>query len=150
MGLTVSHLSVRRAAFIRARPASVWYEFDSFSRLAAWFGTGHQLEVFEPGPNGRIELSVDDGGDRLAFGGDTVIWEPGLEFSFEDNWFGSQAWPVPTFVTLRLQALFDGTQVELIHHGFERLGDAAAATFEGYEAGWDNHHLAALRKIVEE
>ncbi len=42
-----------------------------------------------------------------------------------------------------------GTQVEIIHHGFERLGTAASATLEAYEAGWDNKHIKALRALVE-
>jgi hypothetical protein len=39
--------------------------------------------------------------------------------------------------------------VELFHHGFERLGADAADQLQNCEAGWDVHHLAALRAIVE-
>ena len=56
---------------------------------------------------------------------------------------------MPTFVTIRLTALYDGTLVELFHHGFERLGADAANELEGYESGWHTNHLEALRSIVE-
>jgi hypothetical protein len=45
--------------------------------------------------------------------------------------------------------LYDGTHVELFHHGFERLADQAADDLQGYEEGWDVKHLTTLRKIVE-
>ena len=48
MGIAISQLYVRRSIFINASPERVWEEFDSLNRLAAWFGTGHRLERFEP------------------------------------------------------------------------------------------------------
>ena len=52
--------------------------------------------------------------------------------------------------TIRLIAVYDGTMVEILHHGFERLGLAGGAELEGYEDGWDNKHLKALRAVVEQ
>jgi hypothetical protein len=52
--------------------------------------------------------------------------------------------------TLRLSPVYDGTMVEILHHGFERLGPAAGDALEGYEGGWDNKHVKALRAIVEQ
>lgn len=149
MGIAISQLHVRRSIFICASPERVWSEFDSLNRMAAWFGTGQTLERFEPLLGGQVELSVEIDGARRAFGGPIVIWEPAREVTIENNWKGAQAWPVPTFITLRLTPLYDGTHVELFHHGFERLGVAAADNLQGYESGWDLHHLQALRAIVE-
>ena len=148
MGVEIGVLYVRRAAFIRATPARVWQEFSTFDRLAAWFGTGHQLEAYQPEPGGRVLLSVQIEGERKAFGGSVLVFEPERELSFENNW-ESDGWPVPTLVTLRLRALYEGCQVELFHHGFERLGANADAVFLGYESGWDVHHLQALKEIIE-
>lgn len=78
------------------------------------------------------------------------MWDEVTDLSFENNWFGEQAWPVPTFITIRLSACYDGTHVELFHHGFERLGADAAWEFLGYESGWDLRHLAELKSIVED
>ena len=86
MGITVSALHVRRSAFIQARPERVWQEFTSFDRLAAWFGQGQQLEVYEPELGGRMLLSVEVAGVRRAFGGPILILDPARELTFSSNW----------------------------------------------------------------
>lgn len=150
MGLQIGALAVRRSGFMRALPARVWREFESFERLAAWFGRGHTLHAFEPRVGGAVELSVEIDGRRRAYGGPVLILDPAAELSFSVNWFDADlTWPVPTLWTLRMTPLYDGTQVEIFHHGFERLGAAAADELQDYEEGWDNEHLKALRAIVE-
>lgn len=153
MGITISHLAVRRAVLIDSQPKYVWHEFEDIRRMNSWFGSSvegsHAIDVYEPGLGGRIELSVDIDGETAAFGGSILVFDEGRELSFEDNWFGPQVWSVPTVLTLRLSSVYDGTLVELFHHGFERLGTSAAAEFLSYEAGWDTRHLARLKQIVE-
>jgi uncharacterized protein YndB with AHSA1/START domain len=149
MGLEIGVLNVRRSVLIMASPQRVWQEFESFERFAAWYGTGHTLSVYEPRLGGKIQTSIEIDGVHSPFGGTIIAFEPGEELSFNDNWIGENAWPVTTFVTLRLTQHYDATMVELFHHGFERLGADAADQFQGYEEGWDVHHLTALRAIVE-
>lgn len=148
MGIEIGALHVRRSGLIRATCERVWQEFESFDRLAAWFGRGHQLEVYEPAPGGKIRLSVELDGGRRGYGGSILVFEPGRELTFSNNW-ETDPWPVPTLITLRLTPLYDACQVELFHHGFERLGADAAEELQGYEAGWTTNHLQALREIVE-
>ena len=62
MGITISLLSVRRSILIQASPATVWQEFGSFERFAAWFGRGHELHQFEP-TLGRLRRSHGHGRD---------------------------------------------------------------------------------------
>ena len=149
MGMQIGLLSVRRSIFINASPARVWKEFESFERVAAWLGRGHTLHKFEPRLGGVTDLSVELDGARRHFGGQVVVFEPEHEVSFESNWAPPLAWPVPTLWTIRLTAIYDGTMVEIFHHGFERLGREAADNLQGYEQGWDVKHLTALRGIVE-
>jgi uncharacterized protein YndB with AHSA1/START domain len=149
MGLDIGTLFVRRSTFIRAAPARVWEEFGNFERLVAWFGRGHTLEAYEAEVGSTVTLSVEIGGERRAFGGTVLVFEPERELSFESNWHPPHAWPVPMFFTIRLTPLYDGTLVEIFHHGFERLGPEAADNLQGYEAGWTTNHLEALRSIVE-
>ncbi len=149
MGITVSLLNVRRSILIQASPARVWQEFESFERFAAWFGLGHELHEFEPKLGSPVDLSVVIDGETRHYGGPIIVWEPEREVTLESNWAGPHAYQVPTFFTLRLTPLYDGTMVEIIHHGFERLGADAAEYLEGYEEGWDVKHLKALRSIVE-
>jgi uncharacterized protein YndB with AHSA1/START domain len=148
MGIEIGRLHVRRSGFIRATPERVWEEFTSFERLAAWFGHGHQLEVYEPELGGQVLLSVEIHGAKRSFGGPILIFEPARELTFSNNW-EAEGWPVPTLITLRLTPLFDACHVELFHHGFERLGRDAGAELQGYEAGWHSRHLEALKAIVE-
>jgi len=151
MGIEVSLLNVRRSILIKASPERVWREFQSFERINTWFGRGHQIHTFEPRLNGRVRMSVEIGGKRQCFGGPMIVFEPEREMTFENNWEEAPfAWPVPTFMTIRLTPLYDATLVEIFHHGFERLGADAADNLQGYEEGWDVKHLKALRSIVEE
>ena len=115
----------------------------------AWFGRGHQLHAFEPKLGGLVDLSIEGDGERRHFGGPIVVWEPEHEVSFESNWQGAHAWPVPSFFTIRLTPAYEQTMVEIFHHGFERFGVEAADSLEAYEEGWDVKHLKALRSIVE-
>jgi uncharacterized protein YndB with AHSA1/START domain len=157
MGLQRGHLAVRRSAFIRATPERVWREFTSFEALRAWFGTpfaiaggnmGHTLQAFDPRPGGAVRLSVEVDGQQRCFGGPVVVYEPCLELSFENNWEPPHQWPSPTFITILLTPLYEGTHVELFHHGLERLEDAGAM-LEGFESGWHSRHLETLRSLVE-
>ena len=153
MGVTIGHLNVRRSTLINAAPARVWQEFTTQEKLKAWFGQGHTLHTFEPKPGGKVEMSVEhdfgSGPERRGYGGRVTVWEPEREVSAEINWNKPHDWPVPMIWTIRLTPLYDGTLVEIFHHGFERLGPDAGAELEGYEEGWTNRHLKALRGIVE-
>ena len=131
MGVEISKLHVRRSSLIQATPERVWREFASFDRLAAWFGRGHRLDVYEPELGGRVRLSVEIDGAKRPYGGSILAFEPGRELTFSSNW-ESAGWPVPTLITLRLTPLYDACLVELFHHGFERLGRDAGAELQGY------------------
>jgi len=148
MGIEISALKVRRSSLIQATPESVWQEFTSFERLAAWFGRGHRLEAYEPALDGGVRLSVEMNGASRFFGGRVLVFEPTRELTFSNNW-ETDGWVVPTLITLRLTPLYDACHVELFHHGFERLG-SAASELQAYEAGWHSKHLEALKAIVEE
>lgn len=150
MGATVGTMYVRRSGFVCASPERVWEEFTTFDRIGAWLGIGHTLHAYEPKLGATVEFSVHHDGASRSFGGPITVLEPAREVTFECNWYDEElAWPVPMSWTLRLSPAYDGTTVEIIHHGFERLGSAAGGELEGYEAGWDNKHLRALRAIVE-
>jgi uncharacterized protein YndB with AHSA1/START domain len=148
MGLTIGPLHVRRSVFIEADAARVWREFATFERIRGWLDRGHTLHRFEPRLGGFAAFSVEIDGVRHRFGGKVTVFDAECELSFESNWEGPLAWAVPTFWTIRLTRLYDGTLVELFHHGFERLGRDAADQLTGYEQGWDAKHLVALREIV--
>lgn len=148
MDTQISALHVRRSIFVEAPPARVWQEFSSAERVMRWLNLGHTLHNIDLHPGGSVEFSVDIDGEERRFGGKVLALELGRELTFSAQW-DPPIWPVPTYWTFRLTALYGGTQVELFHHGFDRLGDEAADALEGYETGWDVKHLKALRNLVE-
>ena len=150
MGMEISRLYVRRSILIQASPARVWQEFESFERIKAWLNRGHELHTLEPEIGGQVEMSVEIDGQRRHYGGKVLIYEPEREISFDSQWEPPHSWPVPTFWTIKLTSIYDGTLVEIFHHGFERLGKDAADNLQGYEDGWNVIHLKALRSIVEQ
>jgi len=150
MSTIIGPLHVRRSIFIEATPARVWQEFESFERISRWLNLGHTLHMLEPHLGGRVELSVDIDGEQRFYGGEILRFDVQREMTFDVQWQKPHQWPVPTFWTYRLSALYGGTHVEIFHHGFERLGAAAADNLEGYEGGWDIKHLQALRAVVSE
>jgi uncharacterized protein YndB with AHSA1/START domain len=151
MGTVIGAMHVRRSAFIRATPERVWEEFASFDRMREWFGVGHTLHAYEPKLGAAVELSVELDGTRQHFGGPITLLEPGREVTFACDWHDpSLARDVPMTWTLRLSPMYDGTMVEIFHHGFERFGLAGGDLLDGYEGGWDNKHVRALRAIVEQ
>ena len=152
MAIAIGPLYVRRALYIDKQPASIWQKFETLSGVNSWYGLGHTIDSFVQGANGSIELSVDIDNVRARFGGPTLCWQPGSEWSYQNNWLDEDSpwiWPIPTFTTFRLTALYSGTLVELLHHGFERLGTDAGEQLQAYENGWDARHLSALRRICE-
>ena len=149
MGLTIGTLYVRRSILIDAKPARVWEEFQTADRLLAWLNIGHTVHELEPEIGGRVEMSVEIDGAPRFYGGTVQVLETARELSFTSQWHPPHHWPVPTFWTIRLTPMYEGTLVELFHHGFERLGAEAADNLAGYEEGWGLNHLTALRTIVE-
>jgi len=149
MAAMIGPLNVRRSILVMAPPSRVWEEFKSFDSISAWFGQGHQLHAFEPRLSGQVEMSVEVEGERRRYGGEIIAFDPEREVSMTINWRAPHAWPVPTIWTIRLSPLYEGTMVEIFHHGFERLGPDAADNLQGYEEGWDIKHLKTLRSIIE-
>ncbi len=145
----IDALVVRRSMFIRATRERVWEEFETFERMAAWWGTGHTLQAYEPRAGGRIEMEVEVEGEMRRFGGRILAFERARELTFEDQWIPPREWPAPVFITLRLTAHGDGTLVEMIVHGFERFGEQAGERHRGLEKGWSTRQLEVLRQLVE-
>ena len=89
----------------------------------------------EPGVGGRwIEVYDPDSGEGMEVGRVTR-WEPPGLLALTWTQVG---WPddLETELELTFEPVPEGTRVRLSHSGFEPLGDEAAATSGGYEAGW--------------
>ena len=145
-----SPLHIRRSIHIAAPPERVWREFETFERMAVWFGTGHRLVRYEPRLGGMVELEIDgDYRGSSRWGGPIRVWDAPRELTFEDRWIPDHGWNGPMLLTFRLTPYLEGTMVELLVHNIEAIGPDGAEEHAGYEGGWTVRHLAKLREIVE-
>jgi uncharacterized protein YndB with AHSA1/START domain len=146
-------LVVRRSIFINATPERIWREVDSHERFAAWWGVDTdvlktRILRWEPRIGGWFENQGTHSGVPINFSGRIVAFDPPRELTFE--WMApGHGWTESTFVTIRLTPQGAGTVVEILHHGWERLGGRAAEMHRGFESGWSLVELEALRTIVE-
>lgn len=151
MGTAIGPLVVRRSIWIDATPRRVWEEFEDLERMQRWFGTGHTLVAYEPRVGAEVDTDAGalDDGEALRFVGRVTVFDPPNELTFEQDWVG-HGWKAAPLVTIRLTPIDGGTLVELLHHGFEALGDAtvAAENHRGFEGGWTMRQLEALREVV--
>jgi uncharacterized protein YndB with AHSA1/START domain len=133
----------------------VWREFETKERFAAWWQLRRDdahttLVQFEPRLGGKFENQGTHGGYPIHFVGEIVTFDPPRELTFTWNAAPPRAWPASTYVTFRLTPALEGTLVEILHHGFERLAAMGAATHAGFEGGWSMDELRTLKRIVEE
>jgi uncharacterized protein YndB with AHSA1/START domain len=149
MGTQTGALVVRRSIWIDAKPERVWEEFESLDAMRQWFGTGHTLVQYEPRVGGAVETDASAmQGEPITFTGRVTVFDPPRELTFEQDWVG-HGWPAPPLITFRLTPESGGTLVELLHHGFERLGADAAENHRGFENGWTMMQLEALLERVD-
>jgi uncharacterized protein YndB with AHSA1/START domain len=88
--------------------------------------------VFEGFAGGRVyERSV--AGAECVWGR-VEAWEPPARVAF--SWMVSGGADQAQRVEVTFTAVGDGTRVELIHSGWEKLGDRAASVRDSYDRGW--------------
>ena len=89
---------------------------------------------FEGRVGGRIMEVLKDGSQ--AEWGKVLIWRPYELVMF--HWYPGRTADTAQEVTVKFSKLKGGgSLVELIHTGWETLGDAAHSTRSGYDTGWD-------------
>lgn len=141
-----SVLKVTRSVQIDAPADRVWREFTSAERLTVWWPA---VQVFQPKAGGRIELAISVGSVARVIGGEIAIFAHLRDLTFAADFIPPGEWAAPTAITVRLISAHRGTLVELIHHGFERVGGDGEATRAKFERVWTDTELQALKGIVE-
>jgi uncharacterized protein YndB with AHSA1/START domain len=128
---------VIKTVTVRCPPATAFRRFTE--DLAAWWplATHHltddpQTCALEGRVGGRL-FERDKAGVEIVWG-IVELWEPPrrLAFTWQVKTPAEQAQRVD--VTFKPAA--GGTRVELVHSGWEKLGDAAAARRDNYDKGW--------------
>lgn len=161
MATQIGELAVRRSIEINAPPERVWEEFASQERMARWLTSPDSTEIgnrrlgYEPRVGGVFETEgVHAGVTPFVFTGRVLVYDPPRELTTEMGvvYIGDDrtAWPEPTLLTFLVTPVAGGrSRVEIVHHAFERLGDAARETYQSFEGGWNLAPLTALRNIVQ-
>lgn len=115
--------------------------FQRFTvRIADWWpmrshsvgGERTQKVVFEGREGGRI-YEIERDGEQHDWGRITV-WDPPGRVAF--TWHPGRTPDTAQEVEVRFTATREGTRVDLIHTGWERLGDLARRARRGYPIGW--------------
>jgi len=88
---------------------------------------------FEGRVGGRIYEVMKDG--KQADWGKVLVWEPYDKVSF--TWHPGRISDTAQEVTVTFSESSGGTIVELVHTGWEALGEKAATARNGYVTGWD-------------
>jgi uncharacterized protein YndB with AHSA1/START domain len=88
---------------------------------------------FEGWVGGRIVEVLKDGSQSEW--GKVLSWEPPHRVSF--HWYPGRRPDTAQEVTVTFTAIATGSLVELVHVGWESLGEQALARRDGYDTGWD-------------
>jgi uncharacterized protein YndB with AHSA1/START domain len=127
---------VKRAMQIKAPTSSVWRWLATQEGLSRWISA-------------NIEIDLRVGGTYRFLGPDDQTWISGsvLEFVPERSlilsWLEEgKGWLKPARLVIQLSAVGDGTEVVLIHDGFEAIGRPDwMQTVQEYEHGADAHRI---------
>lgn len=126
---------VYRSIFIKAPVGKVWKWLASQEALSQWISAS-------------IEISLRVGGAYRFLGPDEQTWVSGTvlelipERSLILSWLEEgSGWLQPARLVIRLAPIDGGTQVELIHDGFEGISPNWPDTVQGYERGADAHRI---------
>ena len=116
---------------------------DSWWPLATHSVGGERARtvVFESGIGGRIYEVLDDGTE--SDWGRVTEWDVPAQIAF--TWHPGRHADSAGFVTVEFYTEGNETVVSLTHSGWERLGEGAIETRNGYDTGWD---LVFRRRFV--
>ena len=141
-------MALRKSVEVARSPADAFRVFTE--GISSWWPTEtHSVSaeaatavVLEPGEGGRIY-------ERTAAGeehdwGRITEWNPPERLAF--TWHPGRGEDTAQLVEVRFAAAGEGTRVELVHTGWERLGSAATELFGNYDRGWQ--HLLEDRFAV--
>lgn len=129
---------LRREVVVRRSPEEAFEIFTA--RFTTWWPLHkfslHQAEAqsccIEPRVGGEV-FEVAKNGDRGTWG-KVVLWDPPHRFAM--TWHPGRDPESAQEVEVRFVAVPDGTQVQLTHRGWAKLGAQAKETRESYEGGW--------------
>ena len=122
-------LSVERAFELFTAGIAKWWPLATHS-----VGKDQSESCFVEGQvGGRIVEVLKDGSQSEW--GRVLVWEPNQRVVFQ--WYPGRAPDTAQEVTITFTEIPGGSLVELVHVGWETLGEQALETRDGYDSGWD-------------
>ena len=135
---------VRKLLTVDCSPEHAFATFTE--RIGDWWplpshsigGASSESVRFEPGADGRIVERLSDGSETVwAY---MLDWDPPRRLRF--SWHpGHDCSRTQVHEATEVEVSFtregDSTRVELVHRGWERLGERALPSRESYHSGWD-------------
>jgi Activator of Hsp90 ATPase homolog 1-like protein len=88
---------------------------------------------FEGWVGGRIYEAMKDG--NQAEWGRVLVWEPPVQVTF--SWYPGREAQTAQQVTVTFSEVPGGALLDLVHSGWEALGESAQTIWESYQTGWD-------------
>jgi uncharacterized protein YndB with AHSA1/START domain len=134
-----------RIAPIRKSITVPWKPADAFRRftegMADWWpvathSTSRSAEStvrLEGKAGGRLYEVDADGHEHLW--GNVTAWDPPRRLTF--TWHPGRGIDTRQEVAITFTPAGDGTRLDLVHSGWERLGAKATGTRADYDRGWD-------------
>jgi uncharacterized protein YndB with AHSA1/START domain len=128
---------VVKAVTVRCPPATAFRRFTE--ELGAWWplathhiGEDPQSCAVEGRVGGRLFERGKGGAERVW--GIVEQWDPPRRLAF--TWHVNLAADLAQRIDVTFTPAPGGTRVELVHSGWEKLGQAAATRRESYDKGW--------------
>ena len=134
----------------------VAHAFDVFTaKTSLWWPQTHSVSqapgltvTFEPMVGGRILERTPDG-DEFEWG-TIVVWAPPARLSY--SWHLRADSVEPSEVAITFTAVDpETTRVDIVHSGWERLGDRGQTGRDGNQKGWGGvlpHYVAACSSLT--
>jgi uncharacterized protein YndB with AHSA1/START domain len=123
------------SVFVNAEPERAFEAFTA--EMTGWWPL-QEISISKPD---RVVVEAREGGEIYEVNGEThhhwawiTAWEPPRRLAVE--WKVDAAAAAPTAWEATFVPEEDGTRMTLVHSGWEALGDAAAASRDGYGGGW--------------
>jgi len=120
------------------------------SGIGTWWPRDHTVTgdpglrvVMESGVGGRIFERTADGAEHDW--GEVTAWNPPERLAY--RWHLRQDPAEATDVEIRFRAEGGSTRIEIVHRGWERLGDSADEKRDRNRVGWSSlvpHYVAAV------
>jgi DNA-binding transcriptional ArsR family regulator/uncharacterized protein YndB with AHSA1/START domain len=123
-------------------PIPVEAAFDLFTaRVSEWWPTEshsiHEDDVKQLRLEGRVGgrmVEVTTDGSEYSWA-DVLAWNPPVRFVL--SWHPNLSPEAASRLEVRFRAVEGGTEVVLVHTGWEEFGDRGSALRDNYESGWD-------------